>query len=143
MKQKMLAVLALAAAVATGFQSGNALPIGRAEASMAWSPGVPSAGRDVTFSISASDPAGLVTSVRLEYGDGASDAIVVPRSLLRDTTACLTGDAFNGTLRHRFASPAEYKARLIVTSGSCPVTDAVTSRTTVVSYTITVITSAL
>ncbi len=119
----LLTALAVLAAVLS-LQPGAAIPPGNENPMLTWSPGNPEPGRDVTFSGAAHDPDGLITSMTLEYGDGTQDKIVVPRSLTKDLAACVFGDYFAGTFRHRYSQAGDYPVKVTVTSGACPLTDA-------------------
>lgn len=113
------AVMALLVAV-----PGSAVPPDGPSGQIAWSPGNPEAGRDATFTISASDSDGLILSAVIEYGDGTQDQIVAQRSLSRDVAACLFGDYFVASRTHSYAQAGDYQAKLTITSGACPLTEA-------------------
>lgn len=109
---------------------------------MVWTPGQPTADRDVHFGVTARDPDGPIISVRIDFGDGTSVNLATPpRSLLRDASACAFGDTFSGSVKHRYSSPGTYQAKLTIVSGSCPLTDAIQDATRVKGYELRVITS--
>ncbi|GAC1421339.1 MAG: hypothetical protein NVSMB57_14930 [Actinomycetota bacterium] len=139
MKFRFLAIAALLCVPAVAPHAGSALPAGSKQASMGWSPGRPEAKHDVTFSISASEPNGQISTVKIEYGDGATDTIVAPRSVLHDAFGCVIGDTFSGSVRHRFSHTGDFPVRLIVTSAPCP--GSMQDPTLVVAYTVSVVRS--
>lgn len=136
----LIATAALLAAALT-LSTGSAVPPGGPQGQLAWSPGNPQPGRDVTFSISASDPDGIVLSAKIEYGDGTSDMITSQRSLAKDATACLFGDYFVGTLKHSYARTGRYPVRLTIVSGACPLAEALQETQHVAPYVVEVVSS--
>jgi hypothetical protein len=134
------AVLALAAAAAAllALRPAAALPPAAPVASLEWSPGTPSPGYDVTFTINASDADGPVTGGRLDFGDHNDGSFFAQHNALRDASTCATGDQQSWRLAHRYAQKGSYTLRLSVTSGSCPGLGLLVSDRTEVTYTITV-----
>ncbi|HVL91668.1 MAG TPA: hypothetical protein VM841_15715 [Actinomycetota bacterium] len=133
---------ALAATLAMAGPPASAIVPGGPDGSMVWTPGQPTADRDVTFGITARDSDGPIISVRVDFGDGThANLAVPPRSTLRDASACAFGETFSGSVKHRYASPGTYQAKLTIVSGSCPLTSALQDATRVKGYELRVVTA--
>lgn len=136
-------LVALAAVLAIAGPPASAVPPGSPDGSMVWTPGQPTADRDVQFGVTARDPDGPIISVRVDFGDGTfANLSTGPRSPLKDATACAFGDAFQGSIKHRYASPGTYQAKLTIVAGSCPLTNAIQEATSVKPYELRVVGSA-
>lgn len=139
MKTRVILVGVIAVLALSGMPA-DAVPPGPPEGNMAWTPGVPTAERDVTFGVSARDPDGVILSIRIDFGDGTSVNLATPpRSLAKDVSACAFGDRFAGSVMHRYAKPGTYAARITIVGGSCPLSDAVQEATWTKDYALSVV----
>lgn len=142
MKTRVI-LTALAAVLALSGMPADAVPPGPPEGNMVWTPGVPTAERDVTFGVSARDPDGPIISIRVDFGDGTSANLATPsRSAVKDASACLFGDRFAGSVLHRYSKPGSYAARVTVVGGTCPLSGVIQEATWTKTYALEVISPA-
>ncbi|HEX9696844.1 MAG TPA: PKD domain-containing protein [Actinomycetota bacterium] len=142
MKARFL-LTALAAILAMAGPPASAVPPGTPDGSLVWTPGQPVADRDVTFGVSVRDPDGAILSVRVDFGDGTyANLATASRSTVKDVTACAFGDTFTGSVRHRYATPGVYQAKLTVVAGSCPLTGVLQETSWIKGYELRVVSAA-
>ena len=108
-----------AAVIATSPASG--LPgLGSLRISADYSPGHPTAGKSVTFTVTASDADGIVERVLLCYGDDTCGQAAYSWTTQDRVRACALGANYTGRFMHAYSHTATYHVTLVVVSTGCP-----------------------
>lgn len=116
---KRLRLLALAAALLTTYPASGLPGVGSLRSSAAPSPGYPNAGQTVTFTITASDPDGLVENAVLCFGDGQCESESYSWDDQERLNACAFGSNYTVRIRHSYARAGLYPVSLVIKTVGC------------------------
>ena len=115
----------------------SAVPgLGQLHPFVAWSPGIPAIGENVTFAASASDNDGNVRVATMCFGDGSPclTEILYP-SPIDAAVACVNGSYWSREWLHRYARSGTFRVTLSISTRGCFGLD---DKTGSVAYNITV-----
>ena len=117
----MAAVVVALAATCFALPASAVPMLGQLDTSIAWSPGHPPAGVNVTFTATASDNDGTVRFAQICYGDSTCSSPDYPAKTSQDyQIGCIFGDNYTHQWTHAFPRAGTFMVTLTVTTRGCP-----------------------